>query len=185
MSSRNASCTTNCLAPIAKILNDNWGVKRGLMTTIHAYTNDQPSQDQIHSDFRRMRAASLSMIPTKTGAASAIGKVIPELNGKLDGFAIRVPTPNVSVDRPDRRAEQAGDQGRDQRHAQGSRRRPAQGHPGLRRGRRWSRSTSTTARSARSLTVPRPRCSTATSSRSSRGTTTSGAIRTAASTWPS
>jgi glyceraldehyde 3-phosphate dehydrogenase len=93
----NASCTTNCLAPFVKVLNDNWGVKRGLMTTIHAFTNDQPSQDQIHSDFRRMRAASISMIPTKTGAAAAIGKVIPELAGKLDGYAMRVPTPNVSA----------------------------------------------------------------------------------------
>jgi glyceraldehyde 3-phosphate dehydrogenase len=93
----NASCTTNCLAPFVKVLNDNWGIVNGLMTTIHAFTNDQPSQDQIHSDFRRMRAASLSMIPTKTGAAAAIGKVIPALNGKLDGYAMRVPTPNVSA----------------------------------------------------------------------------------------
>jgi len=93
----NASCTTNCLAPMVKVLNDNWGVKRGLMTTIHAYTNDQPTQDQIHSDFRRMRAAALSMIPTKTGAAAAIGKVIPELNGKLDGYSMRVPTADVSA----------------------------------------------------------------------------------------
>ncbi len=93
----NASCTTNCLAPVAKVLHDNWGIKRGLMTTIHAYTNDQNTQDAPHKDLRRARAAALSMIPTKTGAAAAIGLVIPELNGKLDGFAIRVPTPNVSV----------------------------------------------------------------------------------------
>jgi glyceraldehyde 3-phosphate dehydrogenase len=93
----NASCTTNCLAPMAKVLNDNFGLKRGLMTTIHSYTNDQRTLDQIHSDPRRMRAAALSMIPTKTGAAAAIGKVIPELKGKLDGYAIRVPTPNVSA----------------------------------------------------------------------------------------
>ena len=93
----NASCTTNCLAPMAKILHDNWGLKRGLMTTIHSYTNDQRTLDQIHEDMRRMRAAAVSMIPTKTGAAAAIGLVIPELKGKLDGYAMRVPTPNVSV----------------------------------------------------------------------------------------
>ena len=93
----NASCTTNCLAPMAKVLHETFGIKHGLMTTIHSFTNDQPSQDQIHSDFRRMRAASLSMIPTKTGAAAAIGLVIPELKGKLDGYAMRVPTPNVSA----------------------------------------------------------------------------------------
>ncbi|MCL5271182.1 MAG: type I glyceraldehyde-3-phosphate dehydrogenase [bacterium] len=93
----NASCTTNCLAPMVKVLNDNFGVVRGLMTTIHSYTNDQRTLDQLHKDPRRMRAAALSMIPTKTGAASAIGKVIPELNGKLDGYAMRVPTPNVSA----------------------------------------------------------------------------------------
>ncbi len=93
----NASCTTNCLAPMTKVIHDAFGVERGLMTTIHSYTNDQPTLDQIHKDPRRMRAAALSMIPTKTGAAAAIGKVIPDLNGKLDGFAIRVPTPNVSA----------------------------------------------------------------------------------------
>ena len=93
----NASCTTNCLAPIAKIINDTWGIEKGLMTTIHAYTNDQKIQDMAHSDLRRARAAALSMIPTTTGAAKAIGLVIPELKGRLDGFAIRVPTPNVSV----------------------------------------------------------------------------------------
>ncbi|MCM8819407.1 MAG: type I glyceraldehyde-3-phosphate dehydrogenase [Candidatus Omnitrophica bacterium] len=93
----NASCTTNCLAPIAKILNDNWGIEKGLMTTIHAYTNDQRVHDLPHSDLRRARAAAISMIPTSTGAAKAIGRVIPQLAGKLDGFAIRVPVPNVSV----------------------------------------------------------------------------------------
>lgn len=94
----NASCTTNCLAPVAKILLDKFGLKRGLMTTIHSYTNDQKVLDIAHKkDFRRARAAALSMIPTSTGAAKAIGLVIPELKGKLDGFAIRVPTPNVSV----------------------------------------------------------------------------------------
>jgi glyceraldehyde 3-phosphate dehydrogenase len=93
----NASCTTNCLGPVAKVLNDNWGIEKGLMTTIHAYTNDQRVQDLPHSDMRRARAAALSMIPTSTGAAKAIGLVIPELKGKLDGFAIRVPVANVSV----------------------------------------------------------------------------------------
>ena len=93
----NASCTTNCLAPIAKVLNDAIGIERGLMTTIHSYTNDQKILDQIHSDMRRARAAAMSMIPTTTGAARAVGEVLPELKGKLDGSAIRVPTPNVSV----------------------------------------------------------------------------------------
>ncbi|MFH0855163.1 MAG: type I glyceraldehyde-3-phosphate dehydrogenase [Candidatus Omnitrophota bacterium] len=93
----NASCTTNCLAPIAKVLNDKWGITKGLMTTIHAYTNDQRVQDMAHSDLRRARAAALSMIPTSTGAAKALSLVIPELKGKLDGFSMRVPVPNVSV----------------------------------------------------------------------------------------
>ena len=93
----NASCTTNCLAPFAKVLNDAIGIERGLMTTIHAYTNDQKILDQIHDDMRRARAAGMSMIPTTTGAARAVGEVLPELKGKLDGSAIRVPTPNVSV----------------------------------------------------------------------------------------
>jgi glyceraldehyde 3-phosphate dehydrogenase len=93
----NASCTTNCLAPVAKVLNDALGIEKGFMTTIHSYTNDQPSLDQMHKDLYRARAAALSMIPTSTGAAKAVGLVLPELNGKLDGTAIRVPTPNVSV----------------------------------------------------------------------------------------
>ena len=93
----NGSCTTNCLAPVAKILNDVVGIETGFMTTIHAYTGDQPTLDTMHKDLYRARAAGLSMIPTSTGAAKAIGLVLPELNGKLDGVAIRVPTPNVSV----------------------------------------------------------------------------------------
>ena len=93
----NASCTTNCLAPLAKVLNDTVGIERGLMTTVHAYTNDQKILDQIHDDPRRARAAAMSMIPTTTGAARAVGEVLPELKGKLDGSAIRVPTPNVSI----------------------------------------------------------------------------------------
>ena len=93
----NASCTTNCLAPVAKILQELVGIEKGYMTTIHSFTNDQPSLDQMHKDLYRSRAASLSMIPTSTGAAKAVGLVIPELAGKLDGSAIRVPTPNVSA----------------------------------------------------------------------------------------
>jgi glyceraldehyde 3-phosphate dehydrogenase (phosphorylating) len=93
----NASCTTNCLAPVAKVLNDLVGIKSGFMTTIHAYTNDQRILDQAHKDMRRARAAALSMIPTSTGAATAVGLVLPELKGRLDGTSIRVPTPNVSV----------------------------------------------------------------------------------------
>lgn len=93
----NASCTTNCLAPVVKVLNEKFGVKRGLMTTVHSYTNDQNLLDLPHGDYRRARAAAESMIPTTTGAASAVTKVIPELAGKLDGMAVRVPTPNVSL----------------------------------------------------------------------------------------
>ena len=93
----NASCTTNCLAPIAKVLNDKFGIKRGLMNTIHSYTNDQIILDAPHKDLRRARAAAVSIIPTKTGAAKAIGLVIPDLEGKLDGFAVRVPTPDGSL----------------------------------------------------------------------------------------
>jgi glyceraldehyde 3-phosphate dehydrogenase len=93
----NASCTTNCLAPVAFVLNEAVGIERGFMTTIHSYTGDQPTLDTMHKDLYRARAAALSMIPTSTGAAKAVGKVLPELNGKLDGVAIRVPTPNVSV----------------------------------------------------------------------------------------
>ena len=93
----NASCTTNCLAPVAKVLNDAVGIEHGFMTTIHSYTGDQPTLDTMHKDLYRARAAALSMIPTSTGAAKAVGLVLPELNGKLDGVSIRVPTPNVSV----------------------------------------------------------------------------------------
>jgi glyceraldehyde 3-phosphate dehydrogenase len=93
----NASCTTNCLAPVAKVLNDTVGIDHGFMTTIHAYTGDQPTLDTMHKDLYRARAAAMSMIPTSTGAAKAVGLVLPELKGKLDGVAIRVPTPNVSV----------------------------------------------------------------------------------------
>ena len=93
----NASCTTNCLAPLAKIMHEKFEIKGGLMTTVHSFTNDQVLVDSFHADLRRARAATLSMIPTKTGAAAAVGLVLPELSGKLDGFALRVPTANVSV----------------------------------------------------------------------------------------
>src|SRR5258708_4803208 len=93
----NASCTTNCLAPVVKVLHEKFGMKNGSMTTIHSYTNDQPVLDFPHKDLRRARAAAINMIPTSTGAAKAIGLVMPDLKGKLDGYAMRVPTPNVSV----------------------------------------------------------------------------------------
>jgi len=93
----NASCTTNGLAPVAKVLNDTFGIEKGIMTTIHSYTNDQPTLDQLHKDLYRARAAALSMIPTSTGAAKAVGLVLPDLKGKLDGISVRVPTPNVSL----------------------------------------------------------------------------------------
>mgnify|MGYP000955014644 CR=1 FL=1 len=93
----NASCTTNCLVPVAKVLNDAIGIEKGMMTTVHSYTNDQPSLDQMHKDLYRARAAAVSMIPTSTGAAKAVGLVLPELKGKLDGVSVRVPTPNVSL----------------------------------------------------------------------------------------
>lgn len=93
----NASCTTNCLAPLVKVLNDDFGIEKGLMTTIHSYTNDQRILDGNHSDLRRARAAGMSMIPTTTGAAKTVGKILPELDGRIDGFSVRVPTPNVSL----------------------------------------------------------------------------------------
>ena len=93
----NASCTTNCLAPVAKVLHETFGIRKGWMTTVHSYTNDQQLLDLPHKDLRRARAAALSIIPTTTGAATAVGEVLPELKGKLDGIAMRVPTPNVSV----------------------------------------------------------------------------------------
>ena len=126
----NASCTTNCLAPVAKVLNDLVGIERGHMTTIHAFTNDQNLLDVFHKDLYRARAATASMIPTSTGAAKAVGLVLPELKGKLDGVAIRVPTQNVSHGRPHLRA-QARDRA-PRRSTPRSRPRgagPAQGHP--------------------------------------------------------
>ena len=117
----NASCTTNCLAPVAKVLNDAVGIEQGFMTTIHSYTGDQPTLDTMHKDLYRARAAALSMIPTSTGAAKAVGLVLPELKGKLDGISIRVPTPNVSVVDFKFVAKRATNVGRDQ---QGDQARP-------------------------------------------------------------
>ena len=126
----NGSCTTNCLAPVAKVLLDTCGIERGYMTTIHSYTGDQPTLDTLHSDLYRARAAAMSMIPTSTGAAKALGLVLPELAGKLDGSSIRVPTPNVSV--IDLKVVPGRDvtRGRDQRgDVGGGGRRSAEGHP--------------------------------------------------------
>ncbi len=153
----NASCTTNCLAPVAKVLNDAIGIDQGFMTTIHSYTGDQPTLDTLHKDLYRARAAALSMIPTTTGAAKAVGLVLPELKGKLDGFG----DPRADAERLGRRPQvrrQARDhEGRDQRRDQGRRERPAEGHPRLSPTSRTSRSTSTTTRIPRSSTSIRPR----------------------------
>ena len=157
----NASCTTNCLAPVAKVLNDAVGIDKGFMTTIHSYTGDQPTLDTMHKDLYRARAAALNMIPTSTGAAKAVGLVLPELNGKLDGVAIRVPTPNVSVVDFKFVAKRATTQGRDQRRDQARRRAAAQGHPRLHRPAQRLDATSTTTRTRRSSTWTRPRSWTA------------------------
>ena len=127
----NASCTTNCLVPVVKVLHDAIGIENGFMTTVHSYTNDQPSQDQFHKDLYRARAAALNMIPTSTGAAKAVGLVLPELDGKLDGISIRVPTPNVSVVDLKFIAKRATTQGGDQCRGEARRRAAAQGHPRL------------------------------------------------------
>ena len=127
----NGSCTTNCLAPVAKVLNDTVGIETGFMTTIHAYTGDQPTLDTLHKDLYRGRAAAMSMIPTSTGAAKAIGLVLPELKGKLDGVAIRVPTPNVSVVDLKIVAKRSTDAEGNQRGDEARQRAAAQGHPGL------------------------------------------------------
>ena len=159
----NASCTTNCLAPLAKVLHQRFGIKKGWMTTIHSYTNDQQLLDLPHKDLRRARAAALSMIPTSTGAATAVGEVLPELKGQLDGFAMRVPTPNVSVvdlaalvdkktsaDEVNAALKEAADG-------------PAQGHPRSTRPRSSSRSISKATRTRRSSTRRIRRSWTATS----------------------
>ena len=142
----NASCTTNCLAPVAKVLNDTVGIEKGIMTTIHSYTNDQPILDQLHKDLYRARAAALSMIPTTTGAAKAVGLVMPELKGKLDGFAVRVPTPNVSLVDLKVRCQERHHEGRDQRGDQGRGGRARSRASSTSSTTRWFRSTSTTFR---------------------------------------
>ncbi len=129
----NASCTTNCLAPVVKVLHDKFGIEKGSMTTIHSYTNDQNVLDFPHKDLRRARAAALNMIPTTTGAAKAIGLVMPELKGKLDGYAMRVPTPDVSVVDLVAVLEKPTTARGSQRRAEGRRRRRAEGHSGLHR----------------------------------------------------
>ena len=153
----NASCTTNCLAPMAKVLHDNFGIERGYMVTIHAYTGDQNTVDTLHKDLHRARAAAVSAIPTSTGAARAVGLVMPELKGKLDGTAIRIPTPNVSLVSLDVNLKKHGDQGRDQRGDAGRVEGRAAGHPGLQHRSRWSASTSTTARRPARSMRRRPR----------------------------
>ncbi len=130
----NASCTTNCLAPVAKVLHETFGIEKGWMTTVHAYTNDQNLLDLPHKDLRRARAAALSIIPTTTGAAAAVGEVMPELKGKLDGIALRVPTPNVSVVDLNAGREQVDDGRGRERRVQGGGGGPAQGHPRVRHG---------------------------------------------------
>ena len=153
----NASCTTNCLAPVAQVLNDAIGIDHGFMTTIHSYTGDQPTLDTLHKDLYRARAAALSMIPTTTGAAKAVGLVLPELKGKLDGSAIRVPTPNVSVVDFKFVAKRATRAGRDQRGDQGRRRTDAEGHSRLHRQAERVDATSTTTAIPRCSTSIRPR----------------------------
>ncbi len=130
----NASCTTNCLAPLAKVLNDAFGIEQGLMTTIHAYTADQRLQDMPHKDLRRARAAALNLIPTTTGAAKAVGLVLPELNGKLNGFAMRAPVPTGSVVDLTFTTPEAVDPEQVNARCQGRRRGPAEGDPLLHRG---------------------------------------------------
>jgi glyceraldehyde 3-phosphate dehydrogenase len=149
----NASCTTNCLAPVAKVLNDAIGIEKGMMTTIHSYTGDQPTLDTMHKDLYRGRAAAMSMIPTSTGAAKAVGLVLPELNGKLDGVAIRVPTPNVSVvDLKFIAKRETSVEEINKAMIKAAAGRPAQGHPRLHR-RETFPSTSTTIRIPRSSTL--------------------------------
>ena len=148
----NASCTTNCLAPLVKPLDDRIGVVTGLMTTIHSYTNDQVLTDVFHEDLRRARSATHNMIPTKTGAAAAVGLVLPELNGKLDGFAIRVPTINVSIVDLSFVGEEADHGGRGQRGDEAGVRDRPEGHPRLQHRAAGVGRTSTTTRPARSST---------------------------------
>ena len=153
----NASCTTNCLAPVAKVLNDAIGIDHGFMTTIHSYTGDQPTLDTLHKDLYRARAAALSMIPTTTGAAKAVGLVLPELKGKLDGSAIRVPTPNVSVVDLKFVAKRATTKDEINEAIKAAAQRPAEGHSRLHRQAERLHATSTTTAIPRSSTSTRPR----------------------------
>jgi glyceraldehyde 3-phosphate dehydrogenase len=175
----NASCTTNCLAPVAKVLHERFGVVRGLMTTVHAYTNDQQILDLPHSDLRRARAAALSMIPTTTGAARAVGEVLPELKGKLDGMAIRVPTANVSIVDLVAELKQTASEAQVNDALRAAADGPVEGYSGLHRRRarigRLQRLTRVVHRRPRTDQGHRREIS----SRSSHGTTTSGAFRTA------
>ncbi len=181
----NASCTTNCLAPVAKVLHESFGIVRGLMTTVHSYTNDQQILDLPHSDLRRARAAALSMIPTTTGAARAVGEVLPALKGKLDGMAIRVPTANVSIVdlvaelKKNATEEEINDALR--AAADG----PLKGILGYSEEPLVSIDFNDNRRTRRPPTSASPRSWTATSSRSCPGTTTSGASPTGWSTSPS
>ena len=187
----NASCTTNCLAPVAKVLNDAVGIEHDFMTTIHSYTGDQPTLDTLHKDLYRTRAAALSMIPTTTGAAKAVGLVLPELKGKLDGSAIRVPTPNVSVVDLKFVAKRATNKDEINNAVKAT----ADGNGPL-KGLSLAIPTSPTSRPIsimtairRSSILIRPRSLTARSCASFPGTTTNGALRTAwrtpRSRWPS
>ena len=145
----NASCTTNCLAPVAKVLNDAVGIDKGFMTTIHSYTGDQPTLDTMHKDLYRARAAALNMIPTSTGAAKAVGLVLPELNGKLDGVVDPRADAERLGDRLQVRGQEGDQQGRDQRRDQARRRAAAQGHPRLHQRAERLDATSTTIRTRR------------------------------------
>ena len=170
----NASCTTNCLAPVAKVLKDSFGIEKGLVTTIHSYTNDQNILDLPHKDLRRARAAAMSMIPTTTGAAKAVALVLPELKGKMDGMAIRVPTPNVSVVDLVATLKKKTDAAKVNAALQKASKGHSREFSASARS-RWYRSTSTATRSLRSLMPAAPRFLTATWSRSSPGTTTNPA----------
>ena len=180
----NASCTTNCLAPVAKVLNDSFGIEQGLMTTIHAYTADQRLQDMPHKDLRRARAAAINLIPTTTGAAKAVGLVLPELNGKLNGLAMRAPVATGSVVDLVFTPSAADRRRGGQRRGQGGRRGPAEGDPLLHRGRdrlhRHRRRPALLDLRRRPDDGDRRRQD---DQGGRPGTTTSGATRTAASSW--
>ena len=184
----NASCTTNCLAPVAKVLNDAIGIEHGFMTTIHSYTGDQPTLDTLHKDLYRARAAALSMIPTTTGAAKAVGLVLPELKGKLDGSAIRVSTPNVSVVDLKFVAKRATTKEEINEAIKKAANGPLKGILGYTDKPNVSIDFNHDPRSS-IFHLTRPRSSTAPSCGSSAGTTTNGASRTACPTrrsrWPS